>query len=40
MIVVFEYLTDAEREAFIEGFKHADVIGVNDWGTDAPWGCP
>lgn len=36
----FSDLTDAEREEFVDGFKDADDIGVNDWETSAPWGAP
>ena len=38
--IYFDTLTDDEKEAFCRGFKHFDVIGVNDWDTSTPWGCP
>ena len=38
--IFFEKLTDNEREEFVEGFNSADDIGVTDWDTATPWGCP
>lgn len=38
--VIFEELTDEQREAFVEGFQTADDIGVDDWDSATPWGCP
>lgn len=38
--VEFSTLTDEERQEFVEGFKDADDIGVNDWETSTPWGAP
>lgn len=40
MKIVFEKLTDSEKEAFCDGFRMADDIGVNDWDTATPWGAP
>ena len=40
MKVIFEKLTDDEREEFVDGFKSADDIGVDDWETATPWGAP
>lgn len=40
MKIVFEKLTDDEREEFVSGFKNADDIGVDDWETATPWGEP
>lgn len=40
MKVVFEKLTDDEREEFVAGFKSADDIGVDDWDCPTPWGAP
>lgn len=40
MKVVFEKLTGDEREEFVEGFKNADDIGVDDWDSATPWGAP
>lgn len=40
MKVIFEKMTDDERDEFVEGFKSADDIGVNDWDCSTPWGCP
>lgn len=40
MKVVFEKLTDVEREEFVDGFKSADDIGVDDWDGSTPWGEP
>lgn len=40
MKIVFEKLTDDEREEFVEGFKSADDIGVDDWDGSTPWGEP
>lgn len=36
----FSALTDVEREAFARGFDAADDVGVDDWDTATPWGCP
>ena len=36
----FEKLTDEEQEQFVKGFMDADDIGVADWDSSAPWGCP
>lgn len=38
--IEFSSLTDAEREVFTRGFDDADDIGVDDWETATPWGCP
>ena len=38
--VFFDTLTDSEKEAFIAGFKHVDVVGVDDTDTNEPWSCP
>lgn len=38
--VEFEKMSEYECAAFVEGFKDADDIGVNDWETACPWGCP
>ena len=40
MFVDFEKLSDKEREDFAFGFSDADDIGVEDWDTSTPWGCP
>lgn len=40
MKIVFEKLTDVEREEFVDGFKSADDIGVDDWDGSTPWGEP
>lgn len=40
MKIVFEKLTDVEREEFVSGFKNADDIGVDDWDGSTPWGAP
>lgn len=40
MKVIFEKLTDDEREEFVDGFKSADDIGVDDWDGSNPWGEP
>lgn len=40
MRIVFEKLTDSERDEFVEGFKSADDIGVDDWESSTPWGAP
>ena len=36
----FEKLTDEQQEEFVKGFMDADDIGVEDWDSSAPWGCP
>ena len=38
--VIFEELTDEQRESFVEGFQTADDIGVDDWDSATPWGAP
>ena len=38
--IYFDTLTDDEKEAFCNGFRMADDIGVDDWDTATPWGCP
>ncbi len=38
--IEFSALTDTERQDFVEGFQDADDIGVDDWETATPWGCP
>lgn len=38
--IFFDRLTKDEREAFIEGFKHMDVIGIDDTDSDKPWTRP
>jgi len=40
MKVIFEKLTDDEQDEFVEGFKSADDIGVDDWECSTPWGAP
>lgn len=40
MKIIFEKLTDTEREEFVDGFKSADDIGVDDWDGSTPWGEP
>lgn len=40
MKIIFEKLTDVEREEFVDGFKSADDIGVDDWDGSTPWGEP
>ena len=40
VFVEFSTLTDEERQEFVEGFKDADIVGVNDWETSTPWGAP
>lgn len=40
MLVIFNRLTKDQREAFTEGFKHMDVIGIDDTDSDKPWSCP
>lgn len=40
MLVDFEKLSDEEREQFSEDFMGADDLGVNDWDSSTPWGCP
>lgn len=37
MKVIFEKMTDDERDEFVEGFKSADDIGVDDWDCSTPW---
>ena len=39
-LIIFENLTDSEKEAFCNGFRMADDLGVDDWDTATPWGCP
>ncbi len=36
----FRELTDEEREEFVRGFRDADMLGVDDWDSSTPWGCP
>ena len=36
MLVDFNKLTDSERDEFVEGFKSADDIGVDDWDSATP----
>ena len=38
--VDFDLWTQKETDEFVEGFMSVDDIGVNDWETDYPWGCP
>lgn len=40
MLVDFEKLSDKQREDFCEGFCDADDIGLTDWDSADPWGCP
>ena len=40
MKIIFEKLTDVEREEFVDGFKSADDIGVDDRDGSTPWGEP
>lgn len=41
MRVVFDDMTNEERDSFVEGFMSADEYDiVNDWDTDCPYGCP
>lgn len=40
MLVDFEKLSDEEQQDFVRGFNDADDIGVEDWDTSTPWGCP
>lgn len=40
MKVIFEKMTDDEREEFVAGFQSADDIGVDDWDCSTPWGAP
>ena len=40
MKIMFEKLTDDEQDEFVEGFKSADDIGVDDWDCSTPWGAP
>jgi hypothetical protein len=40
MLVDFSKFTDSERDEFVEGFKNADDIGVDDWECATPWGAP
>lgn len=38
--IIFKDFGPFQRETFTAGFQAADDIGVSDWESATPWGCP